>query len=250
MIYTRFKLIVVCFISLFFAVSAHVVAQETPETSPAPEPSTNDEEEIENIIVSGRNYDAALKAFNSGDYATAEIEFKKNALCALRIERAKDAFVSGLQTSAINNNTQSGVGGANTQTGRTSAGAGEIAAGFTGNVGGRSDNKDDKQSGSERTCENRAYQLYMMGLSQLQLGKSDEAEKNFKSAVFLNRNIYDAQFKLALMEMLRGENKKAQGRSEELEDILKRCDDCEAKTEIEQRLVYVQKALNGEISLQ
>jgi hypothetical protein len=31
---------------------------------------------------------------------------------------------------------------------------------------------------------NRGYQLYMTGLSQIQMGRTDEAEKNLKTALF------------------------------------------------------------------
>ena len=43
---------------------------------------------IEEIITTGTiQTDPAMSAWRSGDFETAEIEFKQNAFCALRIER-------------------------------------------------------------------------------------------------------------------------------------------------------------------
>lgn len=213
------------------------------------EPSA-EQEPVETITVEGQNSDAALRAFNAGDFITAEVQFKKNALCALRFERSKQALIDGLQTSSIDQNVQGVAGRVNTQTAQgASESSAPVGRVFSGNSGGKSSNKDKKEYDNERTCENRAFQLYMTGLSQIQLGKQEEAEKNFKTAVFLNRNLYDAQFRLSLMEMIRGDLEDAEERYEDLVSILTRCKDCEAKAEIAQRVDFVKKALDGEINL-
>jgi hypothetical protein len=47
------------------------------QQSSQPEKVAQEQQEIERIIVSGQNFDAAKRAFNAGDFVLAEIEFKK-----------------------------------------------------------------------------------------------------------------------------------------------------------------------------
>jgi hypothetical protein len=210
-----------------------------------------EKEEIERIIVSGSNFDAAKRAFNAGDFELAEIEFKKNAKCALRVERNKQALVTGLQNSSINNslqNTASMQSGSSSQGGSVSNSGANLST-VTSSVGGKSANQTESTTVRNRTCNNRGYQLYMTGLSQIQLGRVDEAEKNLKTASFLNKNIYDAHYRLALMQLLRDDKTGAQKRLSNIQGVLNRCRDCEAREEIIVRIDFIEKALSGEIKL-
>lgn len=210
--------------------------------------TTEQDEVIETIIVEGNNYNDALRAFNRGDFALAEIEFKKNAKCAHRMERNKRAFINGLQTSAISNNLQSSasLGGGGGPQGNTTIQTNTAVSPVTGGNARRQKSKSQQQ---ELNCENRAYQLYMTALSQIQLGRSDEAEENLEIASFLNKNIYDAHYRLALMQLLRNDKDEAEDSLDNLQDVLKRCRDCEAKPEIVARIEFVEKAIAGEIKL-
>jgi tetratricopeptide (TPR) repeat protein len=203
---------------------------------------------IERIVVDGSNLDSAMRAFNLGDYAQAEIEFKKNAKCALRIERNKRAFVDGLQIGSVNQAIESSVNTSSNPNGQGGGNSAPAAGSFSGAVGGGNSNAERTQAPT-RTCDNRALQLYMVGLSQIQLGRADEAEANFKTATFLNRNLYDAQFRLALMQILRSDMKGARSQFKKLEKILKRCKDCPAREEIIVRKDYLEKALSGEVDV-
>ncbi|MDT0595602.1 hypothetical protein [Glaciecola petra] len=211
--------------------------------------ATEQDEVIETIIVEGNNYNDALRAFNRGDFALAEIEFKKNARCAHRMERNKRAFINGLQTSSINNNVQSSasLGGGGGPEGNSTIQTNTTASPVTGGNARRQKSKSQQQ---ELTCENRAYQLYMTALSQIQLGRNEEAEENLEIASFLNKNIYDAHYRLALMQLLRNNKDEAEDRLDNLQDVLKRCRDCEAKPEIVARIQFVEKAIAGEIKLE
>jgi tetratricopeptide (TPR) repeat protein len=206
-----------------------------------------EKDEIERIIVSGSSLDAAKRAFNAGDFELAEIEFKKNAKCALRMERNKQAFVNGLQNSSINNSLQQT---ASIQTGSSSQGNSiSNSSTVSSSIGGRAVNQPDKTTKRDRTCSSRGYQLYMTGLSQIQLGRTDEAEKNLKTASFLNKNIYDAHYRLALMHLLRKDTQSAKERLSNIQEVLKRCRDCESREEILVRIDFLKKALSGEIRL-
>lgn len=206
-----------------------------------------DDQEIEKIIVRGNNFDNAMSAFQAGDFELAEIEFKKNAKCALRIERNRQALIGGLQNSSIDNSLQNN---ASRQSGAQSQGntSGRSSTPTSG-MGGKAANQREITTIPSRTCSDRGYQLYMVGLSQIQLGREKDAEKNFKTASFLNKNIYDAHYRVALMQLLRSDNEGAESRLSDIQDVLERCRDCEARDEILVRVDFLEKALSGKIKL-
>lgn len=237
-----FTLFVVCSILVFHP--HNLFAQEAEN-----EKNSSEEEEIERINVLGQNPDIAMQAFNAGDFLKAEEEFKMNAKCALRIERNKQAFADGLQNSALNQQATSSVGGANAQSGSNAsnlASSPNIAS--TGNFGG-SQSKIENAEVRERTCDNRGFQLYMTAMSQLQLGKVEEAEKNFKTASHLNKNLYDAHYRIGLMQIMRNDVKGANSRLSSIKTVIDRCGDCESKDEIIAQADFLEKAISGEIKL-
>ncbi len=195
---------------------------------------TNDDD-IEKIVIEGQSGDIALQAFNSGDFAKAEIEFKKNAQCALRLENNNRAFIDGLQNAQNNQLTRSQTNQAN-------------SSNLNSSFGGSGRNKRTNET-RQRTCNDRGFQLYMVALSQLQLGRVEEAEKNLKTAAFLNKDLYDAHYRLGLMELLRDDSKSAKKHLKKIKKILKRCDECEAEEEIVAQVNFLDKAVKGEIKL-
>ena len=61
-----------------------------------------DIDSIEEVITTGTiQTDPAMSAWRSGDFETAEIEFRQNAFCALRIERNFISGVEGARDSTI-----------------------------------------------------------------------------------------------------------------------------------------------------
>jgi len=171
----------------------------------------------------------------SGDFAKAEIEFKKNAQCALRLENNNRAFIDGLQNAQNNQLTRSQTNQAN-------------SSNLNSSFGGSGRNKRTNET-RQRTCNDRGFQLYMVALSQLQLGRVEEAEKNLKTAAFLNKDLYDAHYRLGLMELLRDDSKSAKKHLKKIKKILKRCDECEAEEEIVAQVNFLDKAVKGEIKL-
>ncbi|WP_339725687.1 hypothetical protein [uncultured Paraglaciecola sp.] len=224
------------------ALPFYAAAQEN--TSPEGNEPTTDE--IERIEVTSAYGDAALRAFNSGNFELAEVEFKKNAKCALRAERNKRAGIDGLITSQINENLLAN---------QTSNSSGQYSQSSSGNVSASSisqsgsSNKDPNDELRKSTCNNRGFQLYMMGMSQIQLGRAEEAEKNFKTAVVLNKNLYDAHHRLALMKLLREDVEGAEDELSSIKSVLNRCYDCDAKDKILARVDFLEKALEGKIKL-
>lgn len=196
------------------------------------------------IATARKQTDPAMSAFLAGDYETAEIEFDKNAFCALRVERN---FRSGVESARDESIRSTLAGNSNTQaqpTGGPGAGAGAGVSSAPSNVVINGINSSDFQtSNKRRTCENRGFQVYMKGLSQLELGKTAEAKKTLKQATKIHRTLYDAHFKLSLLEYQAGNLDEAQKELRKLQKIAARCKRCVAKPEIEGQVQYLDKLL-------
>jgi len=206
----------------------------------AQEASTEDE-----VIAYGtKQNDPAMSAFLAGDYETAEIEFDKNAFCALRIERN---FIAGLE-SARTESIRADVAGDAAATAQPTGGVGgggtvPTAQSPTATTTVNSSNLKKKKENKRRTCEDRGYQVYMKGMSQLQLGKRAETQKTLTKATKIKRTLFDAHFRLGLMAYQDGELEKAQKQLKALERIAKRCKSCNAKDEIQTQLSYLSNLL-------
>ncbi len=209
------------------------------------EVNTNDED-IENITVTARAGDAAMQAFNAGNFELAEIKFKENERCALRVERNRQAFVEGVRESQISQEVNGG--GVNTGSSMTDSNAARVEGNSSMNaIAAKTQKSEDKIR--ENTCENRAFQIYMAGMSQLQLGRADDAEASFERAISLSQIQYDAHYRLGLMKLLRQDRSGAEAHLDALNNILKRCYDCEARDEIVRISDFLQKAVDGKIKL-
>lgn len=229
-------------ISIFGA--ANVSAQDETEQS-----TTGEERVLDTVTVTGVQNDAAMAAFQAGDYATAEVEFLDNAMCALRRERNLTASIENARISADRAdtfaNSTGGDSGASSQ-GATAGGATDIPTGIASPTGVAARNV---QTDFDRTCEMRGRQLYFAGLSQIQLGKTDEALRSLERATAASKVLYDAHYKIGLIKILEGDRKSAERELSRIERILTRCRNCEARQEIEQRRDHLSRAIAGEVSL-
>lgn len=226
---------------LGFALHGAAFAQQTDSQNGVQNADVPDE-----VIATARKQtDPAMSAFLAGDYETAEIEFDKNAFCALRVERN---FRSGVEAARDDSIRSTLAGNANTQaqpTGGPGAGVGVgIGAAPTNVVVNSVNSSDFQKSNKRRTCENRGFQIYMKGLSQLELGKTSEAKKTLSQATQVHRYLYDAHFKLSLLEYQEGNIEDAQKELKKLKKIAARCKHCVAKPEIEGQVQYLDKLLN------
>lgn len=213
--------------------------QDDPQTN-------NNDEDIENITVTARAGDAAMQAFNAGNFELAEIKFKENERCALRLERNRQAFIEGVRESQISQEVNGG--GVNTGSSMTDSNAARVEGNSSMNaIAAKTQKAEDKVR--ENTCENRAFQIYMAGMSQLQLGRAEDAEASFERAVALSQIQYDAHYRLALMKLLRQDKSGAEGHLEAINSILKRCYNCDAREEIVRISDFLQKAVDGKIKL-
>lgn len=217
-------------------ISAPALAEDTPSSS----------ETIDEIIVTGTlQRDTAMAAYLSGDYTTAEIEFERNAFCALRATRNFRAGVEAAGDSTIRADVgvdadvpaqpTGGIGGA------SGGGVAAPVTAPTARINGSNFKKNE--SLAPRTCADRGYQLYMAGLSQLKLGKFAESKESFKRAVVLRKSIYDAYFRLSLLEYQDGNIKSAKKQFKRLRALQRRCKSCESEKEIDEQVAYLQNIL-------
>jgi len=228
-------------------------AQEVPATDTKPsdvitdESALPDDENIEVIQIEANVNDSAMRAFRSGDFELAQIEFRKNARCALRQENSEKAFISGLQNTFATQGAQGVVNSAPNTTGNR--GASNSSSSLSSGTGGNAANQSDNMAYKTRSCNDRGYQLYMAGLSYIQLGQLDEAEWNFRKAAVQNKRLYDAHYRLALIFLLQGDSDAAADRLSSLKSLQIRCKDCDAKQEILARVQHIENALSGKIKL-
>lgn len=215
----------------------------------APE-SESEDRVLDTVEVVGVQNDAAMAAFRAGDYETAEIEFLDNAMCALRRERNVRASVDNAQINAQRAEVFTNAAGVDSGASSQGANAGSGQTTPTGVAATDGIAARNLRNTYDRTCDARGRQLYFAGLSQIQLGKTNEALRSFEKATASSRILYDAHYKIGLIKLLTGDTGEAKSELQKMEGILKRCRDCEAKQEIVDRIDHLSKAINGEVSLQ
>lgn len=190
---------------------------------------------IDEIIAFGqkRGGDAAMNAFLSGDYVAAEIEFQKNYESirrsvnlerdAIELSRSQAAFNSDV--TLVTNNGQSGGSGNATITNNNASNI------RPSNAPGR-DDENTLTSGRDL-----GVQLYMKGLSQIQLEKYDEAYESLSRSLNFNKTLYDAHLRLGLLDLRNGNEVAAQNHYASLQQLWKRCNNhCRHKVDMKQTL--------------
>ena len=195
-------------------------------------------EPVDEIITKGTiQTDPAMSAWNAGDYETAEAEFKKNAFCALRSERNFQSALESSRESSINASVATGIGDT---AGASNGGAASSSAAATNPATRLSNNNfKNKISATKRTCNNRGFQIYMTGLSQLKLGKRTEAKKSFERAAAMRGDLFDAHFRLSLLEYQDGDIKRAEKHYKKLKKLETKYKKGNAKEEIQAQIAYL-----------
>jgi len=202
-------------------------------------------EPVDEVIATATvQSDPAMSAWHAGDFATAEIEFKKNAFCALRAEREFTSAVESARESStradlseIANSAPLPIGGQ----GGAGGGPSTAAAGSVSAI--EATNLRNKRSVTKRTCEDRGYQLYMMGMSQLKLGRMEDAKESLARAAAMRKNLYDAHFRLALIEYQDGNIDRSKKHFKKLRKLESKCKGCDAEAEIEAQISYLKGLL-------
>ena len=197
--------------SVFMAMIATAAAAQTA-------PVTEDE-----IIVEGqrRGADAAMDAFLSGDYLRAEAEFERNYARLRRGDFLRRAAIDQGARDALSGLVAQGPGEVGGTNGATARATDSNLQGGSLNFTPRRLNPDDPEAISSGT--DLGFQLYMAGLSEIQLRKYAEARKSLDRALELNPDLYDARLKLGLLDWQAGNRDGAVRQLARLERDLERC---------------------------
>jgi hypothetical protein len=210
----------------FGAIESGPAASETPASLGV---STVPQDEDQPVVtIEGWRRDRALDAFMRGDFATAEVEFRKNLGCIRRIALQQESgFKQGLVDVDRSFYPPNGL----------------AAAPGIHNLPMRPDQI------AERTCHSREWQLYMIGLSQIQLGRFADAKKSLYSVTQMSKEqlLYDAHYRVGLLELLEGDVESANRRLTHLTSMNRRCqaqgDRCEVGADLEAATSYLAHAV-------
>lgn len=224
---TRLGLLMVrlaCASSLFVAAPI-ASAQDAQAPTEVPKPANT--EETPEIVVQGWRRDKAMDAFMRGDFATAEIEFRNNARCIRRQELQFEAGVRDATSLAPSNGTEFG----------------------NVNLPPIFNQPQRVDEIIERTCHSKEWQLYMIGLSQIQLGRYAEAKRSLYSVTRMSKEdlLFDAHFRVALLELLDGNIKRADRRLSHLDGMQRICtrrgSRCEIHADLDAAVEYLRRAI-------
>ena len=211
-------LLVVCF-------SAAAVNTAYSQDSKSTINSAEDE-----IIVFGKRRTAGnrgMAAFNAGDYKTAEIEFDKHYTSLRRADRALqnaaiDGAASALTTQIAQGLPQASATGlsAPSPSPTVSVNAKPFANGASLQA---NPSLTNLVNNGKVTYKNFAFAKYMSGLTQIQLGKLDEAKLSFRESVDHYGKNYDARLRLGLLELRDGDYDSARKQLLKLDKLRKDC---------------------------
>jgi tetratricopeptide (TPR) repeat protein len=203
-------------------------ARET-QAAGTPSASAHDDEQ-QVVVVEAWRRDRALDAFLRGDFATAEVEFKKNVRCIRRNELQLEYALRQGMIDLARANFPNAAGVA-------------YAPPNIHNLPLRPDQI------TERTCYNKEWQLYMIGLSQIQLGRFAEAKKSLSSVMRMSKEdlLFDAHYRVGLLELLEGDVEGANRRLTHLTKMERSCrargTRCEVHADLEAATSYLSRAV-------
>jgi len=219
---------VIVFSVAAFLASGNVMAQESLSVSESAQIDPIDEIIVEG--TAGWEGHAGMNAFLNGDFETAEIIFEKEFIS---LKRAKNGRYNTATDAALSQSRASNLGQATsnaTSTASSSQGNSGTSANRTSgnsNVSGRSSSrrKRGKNLLNDGVLSDQDFALtkYMSGLSELKLGKYDEAKKSLKSSLHYDRGNPDARMRLGLLYLKEDNYDKAADHLEELERRRVKC---------------------------
>ena len=183
------------------------------------------------VLVEAWRRDRAMDAFLRGDFATAEIEFGKNVRCIRRNELQFDASILQAVSAATNARLSPngpGLGDVNVPTIHNLPQRGEEIA--------------------ERTCYSKQWQLYMIGLSQIQLGRFADAKKTLYTVAWMSKEdlLFDVHYRIGLLELLDGNIDRANRRLVHLARMQRSCrvrPKCEVDADLSAATAYLTSAV-------
>lgn len=218
-----------------FAPAGAIAQSDTgAEAAPAAQPD-------ETIVVTGRR-DRALDAFLRGDFVTAEEEFRNNLRCIQRVDRQREASIEQAVSDSITASMLASVGaGGEPLSLMQSAGHPPQIYNTPANV----------HRIAERTCHSPEWQLYMVGLSQIQQGELTDARHSLTLASRSRDELmFDAHFRIGLIDLMNGDVDRAERSLLRLNALQRNCDmrgaRCEVHAELDAATSYLRSAIRAE----
>lgn len=220
------------------------------------------ERSIDEIIVQGTTAwegHEGMSAFWSGDFETAEIEFEQEFKSLRRAESAREnaAYAADVGFDRAEATGQASIGGLGSGgpgggPPPSAAGGGTPDLGLSGRFSNRRETGRNLLNDGKVTDLDFAFTKYMSGLSELQLGKYDEAKDSFKRSVNFDGSNYDARMRLGLLYIVERNYDKAADQLESLEKLRVRCKEksCETYDEILEATSTLAKSLTNAIKAQ
>jgi tetratricopeptide (TPR) repeat protein len=212
----------------------------TPAAAAAPSAEAPSAVEDEVVVVQGYR-DRAMSAFLRGEFEVAEREFAANLSCIQRVETLRTfAFEqSRVNEQMADNNAAIGASLA----AGTAAPTALPATGYGIH--------ERRERVPERTCESPYWQHYMMGMSQIGLGRLDEAKATLYRVVneANNQYFFDAHYRVGLLELLDGNIDLAERRLTHLRRMQRLCnrrgDSCEIRGELEHAIAQLDYSIGA-----
>lgn len=223
--------------SFLFAIicQANANAQETTTIT-----NPTKTEPLDEVIVESRLGwigHKGMEAFMAGDFEAAEIIFEKEFIVLRRSNNglynsAVDASLSISRANLTNqsfNATSPNLNGQNSLSNSSSA-----EANLAGNSTRRRKVGKNLLNDNVLTDQDFAFTKYMSGLSELKLGKYDEAEKSLEASLHYDKGNTDARMRIGLLHLRKNNIKKAAHHLEKLEKRRVKCKkiDCDDYQEI------------------
>lgn len=232
-------------------ISTSVFAQ-TPTASD----TINDVPEVDEIIAYGKQggeVHDGLKSFFDGDFEQAEIEFEREFKSLKRGESTKEN--AAIDSALAYDRAVATAGATGSTAGNSSIGGSvsiEVNRGSVASNSGVSGGlKTTRETGrgvltdGVVTYEDFAFSKYMSGLSEIQLGKYEEAKKSFKQSLRYYEKNYDARMRLGLINIKENDFKEAAKQLKKLNKMRQKCDklDCDDALAIRVSTITLAKAI-------
>lgn len=223
--------------------------------------SEQSSDEIDEIIVEGIEGwggHEGMNAFLTGDFVTAEIEFERDFISLKRADNARynaasEAGVASdtaaFNSPTFNSNTQSSSGGTSAP---TFSGSNNFNVAQTGSFSTQGKREKNILNDGILSHHDFALTKYMSGLSEIQLGKYEEAKKSLKTSLsFLGSN-HDARMRLGLIYLSENNFDKAATQLEKIDKIRVKCRkrNCEDYDEIVESATTLASNITNKIKAQ
>ncbi len=217
--------------SLFILLLATLAFAQTPELEPDSQNMSEDEVIAYGSQILGEH--EGIDAFFRGDFETAEIEFENEFKSLRRFESAKENSARDAEI-GIERSQQLADASSNLSSSVNSRGGGipiqssgaslSTNPGLTSNFINRRSEGRTVLTDGRVTYEDYAFASYMTGLSEIQLGKYDEAKASFKTSLFHDEKNYDARMRLGLLHLRERDFGTAADQLEKLNKLRRKCE--------------------------